>query len=270
MQTKKMDCIYKKATTRDVELTFLPPIVKKWEKAPVLLLIPGGGWHFESRSDMIAMCQKTVDDLRNNGFAVISIDYRVYNYDDVKMPVVLSDCFDALRYICKNSSVFQVDTNKIITCGHSAGGHLAMMLAYNASSAYGIDMNDVKYKIQAVVGLSPVTIIHDKSYHSMPDTADVFDREDALNQMIKASPLEYINEACPTTFIVAGTEDDIIYDKSSKLLYHKLMECGAKGELLLVEGAGHSFEKMKENVEPSLSLSEIQDKVTEFILKEGR
>ena len=88
------DLVYKITPRRNLMLTFLPPIKEKFDKAPVYFLIPGGGWHVETRQSMIDFSLSSVETLRNEGFAVVSIDYRVYK-DGVVMREIITDCFDA-------------------------------------------------------------------------------------------------------------------------------------------------------------------------------
>ena len=46
---QQADLIYKALGDREIMLTFLPPLKPVYEKAPVYLIIPGGGWHHETR-----------------------------------------------------------------------------------------------------------------------------------------------------------------------------------------------------------------------------
>ncbi len=259
------DYIYKNTKTSDLELTFLPPENKKSEKAPVVFLIPGGGWHHEKRASMLEFLPKTVDSLRKNGFAIVTIDYRTYNKDKAKMSEIMEDCFDALKFIINHSDTLRIDRNKIITCGHSAGAHLALMLAYTDGNRYNVNLNKEDYKISSVVALSPVAILYDlKKYHWLGDIVDVFETEKLEEQLKAASPIEYVDSNCPPTFAVAGVEDNFVNYISSKLLYEKLVARGVVSELLLIEGGGHIYEK-KKDIEPSLSIEEIQSRIYDFI-----
>ncbi len=261
------DYVYKETATRDLKLTFLPPLIRESYYSPVLFLIPGGGWHNENRASMINFAQKAVDELRRSGFAVVSIDYRVYNADRVKMPQIVEDCFDALEFIIKNASALKIDHNKIITCGHSSGGHLALMLAYCDGKKFGFDFNRYGCRVKAVAALSPVTVLYDKQYHSLGDINDVFEEENAIEQMKEFSPVEYVSEKCPATLIAAGELDNLVHCSSSEVLHEKLVECGVSSELLLSLGAGHSFENKGEKPS-SLTMDDIQNRIIDFALKQ--
>ena len=107
----KQDLVYKNTAPRDLMLTFLPPLKQKYEKAPVYFIIPGGGWHSEERQSMIDFSAQSVEALRNEGFAVISIDYRVVGEGAVMRDIV-TDCFDAARYAAHFADVFKIDKEK--------------------------------------------------------------------------------------------------------------------------------------------------------------
>ena len=59
------DLVYKVIGDRRIELTFLPPYKKKYDKAPLYFIIPGGGWHMEKREDMINFSLRSVEKLRH-------------------------------------------------------------------------------------------------------------------------------------------------------------------------------------------------------------
>ena len=91
--------IYKSVKNKDIALTFLPPLNAIYEYAPVYFIIPGGGWHNETRESMLDFSTSSVLQLRKNGFAAAAIDYRVSKEVGIGIEEIISDCFDAARYI---------------------------------------------------------------------------------------------------------------------------------------------------------------------------
>ena len=83
-----------------------------------LLIIPGGGndWCSEREAEPVA-------------FRFLGYDFNcfVLRYSCVKkrFPTALLECAWALRYIRQNAERFDIDPDKIIVAGFSAGGHLA-------------------------------------------------------------------------------------------------------------------------------------------------
>ena len=80
--------------------------------------IHGGGW-VEGDLDHFA----EIAPIAKRGFMVCSINYRLHPKDP--WPAALEDMKAALHFLLEQ----QVDLNRIALWGHSAGGHLALMLA---------------------------------------------------------------------------------------------------------------------------------------------
>ena len=257
-----MDYLYKNINGREIYLTFLEPIKNIYEKAPVYFLIPGGGWHYATRQSMIECSDISVEQLRKKGFAVVSIDYRTYNDDKVLMRDIIDDCYDVLRYVSNNHNELGVDRKRIVLSGHSAGGHLALMLAYTAKTL----IPEVHILCAAV--MSAPTVLSFKNNlprtHFLDTIDDIFESEE---QKEKFSPYNYVSRDCPPTFLSAGTSDWLVFSNSSELLYDKLKENNVKCELVLSVCGGHCFEKVHKLIEPNKGMDDIQEDIANFVLK---
>lgn len=250
-------------------MTFLLPTKKIFDQAPVYFIIPGGGWHSENRQSMIELSQISVDALRKKGFAAVAPDYRVF-LDGTHIEEAISDCFDAARYIAHFADKFQIDKNRFVLSGHSSGGHLALMLAYAPQDIFKKDsVLDDSFGVKAVMPMSPPAILYEDGMpvtHNLRYIFDVFTGT-SLSQRREASPYDYVTPNCPPTLLSAGTSDRIVFCNSSELLFEKLQKNNVQSELILSVGGGHCFEKMHENIIPSPSMEDIQNKMTEFALE---
>lgn len=265
---EKQDLVYKNTPQRKLMLTFLPPIEEKFKKAPVYFIIPGGGWVAETRQSMIDFSAQSVEELRNEGFAVVSIDYRV-SQEGAVMREIISDCFDAARYIAHYSEAFGVDSNAFYVSGHSAGGHLALMVAYapQENFADGYEFSD-KFFVKAVAPMSPPTILYDTTTHNLHGEINkAFSGCNTKEEKEETSPITYVSENCPPTLLMAGTSDYLVFGNSSERLYKKLKEVGVQCELKLSIGGGHCFEKIYDSIEPSITMEEMQNEIVGFILR---
>ena len=261
----RADLVYKKTPQRDLMLTFLPPIQKKYDKAPLYFLIPGGGWHVETRQSMLDFSAQSVEALRKEGFAVVSIDYRVRG-EGVVMREILTDCFDAARYVAHFADDFGVDKGRFVTSGHSAGAHLALMLAYaNAGNFQGGYEYDAPFQVKATAVMSPPTALYDNNTNNLRNLSSLFVGEGEW-AMEKASPICYATKACPPTFLSAGTSDYLVFANSSEMLYQKLLACGVECELLLSIGGGHCFEQIHGCLKPSFTMEDVQERMARFVL----
>lgn len=267
---KEADLVYKVIGERKLELTFLPPYEKKYDKAPLYFVIPGGGWHMEKRADMIDFSLKSIETLRNEGFAVVGIDYRVYSEENVVMRDIISDCFDAMRYIAHYADILEIDKKRVVMSGHSAGGHLALMLSYAPHDMFRNDsMFDDEFNVVISAPISPPTILYNDN---VPVTLNfnptgAYKDNDTEEERRATSPVTYVNENSPATLLTAGTSDRLVYSNSSEILYDMLCEKNIKCKLVHSIGGGHVFEQIHKQIEPTPSRDEIQDIISEFVLE---
>jgi acetyl esterase/lipase len=88
-----------------------------------LVVIHGGCW----RSDLPGpeLMAYMSEDLRKHGYAVWSIDYRRIGDDGGGYPGTFLDTALAIDKLRNIAPTFKLDLRKLVTIGHSAGGHLA-------------------------------------------------------------------------------------------------------------------------------------------------
>ena len=128
--------------------------------APVLFFIHGGGWMTGDKSgpDFLDKCLE-------KGIAVVSINYRlITDAAGVSPPVQV--CFDdtarALQFIRSRATEWRIDPRRIVGCGGSAGGFLALWLAFHPDMAVPGDADPVKRestRLSGVMAFVPQTTI---------------------------------------------------------------------------------------------------------------
>jgi acetyl esterase/lipase len=110
---------------------------------PVVLFIHGGGFISGDKKEFSTQ----VRDLSAQGFAVVSINYRLVNVDGVfSTPIVhkpssvkiadqLNDVESAVKFAVSKAAEWKMSTDKWGIAGHSAGGTLALLYAYGEKNA---------------------------------------------------------------------------------------------------------------------------------------
>ncbi|WP_079525872.1 alpha/beta hydrolase family protein [Halobacillus hunanensis] len=93
---------------------------------PVAIVIHGGFWREPFRLDNMT---QVAEDLTANGIATWNIEYRRVGQEGGAWPGTLTDAADASDYLTTLANTYPLDLNRVITIGHSAGGHLALWLA---------------------------------------------------------------------------------------------------------------------------------------------
>jgi arylformamidase len=133
-QTVTKDIVYaQRAWTRD-GLTSLDVYTPKAETGteedaarPVVIFIHGGGW---SIGDKSRVQLKPEWALRNN-WVLVSVNYRLS--PRVQHPAHAQDVAEAIAYIKENASSWGADPEQLALIGHSAGAHLAAIVASEES-----------------------------------------------------------------------------------------------------------------------------------------
>ncbi|MCX7876465.1 MAG: glycoside hydrolase family 88 protein [Melioribacteraceae bacterium] len=173
-------------------------------KKPAVILIHGGGW----RSGNKSMEKKSANELAKLGYAAIPIEYRLS--PEAKYPAAVEDIYSAIDYVIKNSSLYNIDKNKIALMGESAGGHLASLV--------GIKYNQLKNKkvIKAVInfdGVMDMTTPSESGKDTIPDKPSSgkqwlgYSFAEKPELWKEVSPVNFIDENSPTFLFVNSSID---------------------------------------------------------------
>ena len=268
--------VYKKVGEKECSMLYYPPTQKMFDRAPVYVIIPGGGWHRAVAIDMYNFSKRSSDALRARGWAVVSLSYRVAPVDGVFMQDIVSDCMDACRYLAHFADVLGIDPHRIVTSGHSAGGHLALMLAYAPHRAFvsdsPFDALADEFTVVATAPLSAPTILYNDEAGYYPDGfpfLDVFPKDLPEREFAavrhRDGPFDYITPASVPTLLVCGTHDDLVFAENSTRFFEKCRTVGAPCQVLYSYFGGHCFEPMVEGRDSFVNFSQVQDHLIEFV-----
>ncbi len=269
------DIPYKKVNDSTIVLLdiFLPKNSEKG-KFPVVVQIHGGGW-VQGNKDIPTntYTEKTVLKLLENGFAVVSINYRLAS-KEVHFPALIEDTKDAVRWIRKNENEYHFDTTNLGLWGGSAGGHLALLAAYStdkdfigdgelsqysAKSNYVLDnfgpteMNTIfqvnagKFKLWlAKIFSKNILDIRSKLIFAVSGMSISNETKPAIHIfMDKISPVNYLDGAVPT-LILHGTKDNVVPISQSKNLLKELQNRKITSALEIVKDGNHGFNNISE------------------------
>lgn len=91
----------------------------------VVIFFYGGSWESGDKADYKFVGEA----LSSQGFIVVIPDYRVY--PDVSFPSFMADPASVAKWVKTHIQNYGGNVNKVFLAGHSAGAHLAVMLAVN-------------------------------------------------------------------------------------------------------------------------------------------
>ncbi|MES2881244.1 MAG: alpha/beta hydrolase [Bacteroidota bacterium] len=255
--TARLNVVYTKVNDWEGKMdVYLPSTEKK--PTPVVINIHGGGWNKGVKES-----QTGFNTFFKQGFAVANIAYRLTGY--ATAPAAVEDARCALIYLIKNAKELNIDANKIVVMGGSAGGHLALM-AGMLGNDNRFDTNCpgvANIKVAAIIDKYGITDVWDwgygKNITSKSATRWLGDKANDEAFAKSVSPLNYVNKNTPPVFIVHGNADPTVPYQQSVDLHKKLLEAGVKTEFITVEGGLHGkFEKEKN--------SELNKAIINFIL----
>jgi acetyl esterase/lipase len=211
-------------------------------RRPAVVIIHGGGW---TGGDKEAAREINIGtNLALNGYVGLSINYVLASTNKAvskaTWPQNLHDCMTAVRWLRKNAERLQVDPQRIGVIGGSAGGHLAAMLAVTGEKD-GLDpkgpYGEFSCRVQCAVDLyGPADLSGHRDISMLGKS-----RADGPELYRAASPVTYVDKNDPPILIIHGTADKTVDIAQSKLFAAKLKEAGARHELVIVEGAPHTF-----------------------------
>jgi acetyl esterase/lipase len=118
-------------------------IPKGAKKFPVVVLIHGGAWVAGDKCSC-GLYSSVGEFLASQGVGVVMPNYRLSPW--VKHPEHIRDVARAFAWTRRNVATFGGDPERIFVVGHSAGGHLAALLATDESylKAEGCSGQDIK------------------------------------------------------------------------------------------------------------------------------
>ncbi|MES2775293.1 MAG: alpha/beta hydrolase [Bacteroidota bacterium] len=255
--TAQLNVVYAKVKDWDgrVDL-YLPPKTNK--PTPVVINIHGGGWNKGNKES-----QTGFNTFFKEGFAVANMAYRLSQ--QAPAPAAIEDTRCVLIYLVKHANELNIDPNKIVIMGGSAGGHLALMGGLLAND-HRFDSNcptTENIKVAAIIDKYGITDLWDWAYGPILTSKSAVQFLGARakdEQFAKSvSPIYYVNKNSPPIFIVHGDADPTVPYRHSVDLHKKLVELGVKTQFITVAGGLHGkFEKDKN--------SEINKAIMSFIL----
>jgi acetyl esterase/lipase len=218
--------------------------------SPAVVIIHGGGWVGGDKGANREFVTGTT--LAKAGYVCVSINYWLGEKD--RWPTNLQDCKNAVRWLRVNAGKLQVDPKRIGVIGGSAGGHLALMVAYTAGNT-GLDPKPlypgVPDHVSACVnmyGISNLATRQGTDESGKPDgqfrlTTHLFPESAAAapEKWKLASPVSHIRKDSPPTLTLHGTADTTVDRDQSHELQKALTAAGVESKLIMVEGANHAW-----------------------------
>lgn len=192
--------------------------------APVILFFYGGSWQSGQKSDYRAFGQT----FASKGFIVAVADYRVY--PQVRFPAFVEDGALAVKYLRDEVKSRGGDPSRLFVAGHSAGAHIAVMLA--SDPVYlrkaGGDFGWLRGAI-GIAGPYDILPFRDKTL------IDIFG---GANRP-ETQPITHIDGRRPPMLLVTGDDDNTVSPLNTARMSERLRAVGSPVSVKVYPGVGH-------------------------------
>ncbi len=201
---------------------------------PAIAFFHGGGWSSGTPSEFHEACIRYA----KKGFITFSFHYRLSVSEDGSIPhpditpvECVKDARSALRWIREHAAEYNIDPARIVACGQSAGGQLAL------STALFDDVNEASDNLQ----ISPVPdalVLYSATANLMEAWADRLLGE-RREEIWSISPYHNLKPGLPPTIAFHGEEDCMVPFWTVRRFKIKAIELDNDYELVSYEGRRH-------------------------------
>lgn len=172
------------------------------EHAPVALTIHGGGWSAQDKSSFCGVSQF----IASLGWAVFNINYRLTTI--APWPACGNDCLMAAKFLLDGEvpEFAGLDRRKLLICGGSAGGHLALMTGLRLP----------QNRVAGIISISGIDeLTSDFALHSFR-YKPFFGGEPTEEKQTEANPLQYLRPDSPPVLLTHWDNDQVVPVESAR------------------------------------------------------
>ena len=238
---------------------YLPPA--KFAKAgprPVIVIIHGGGWIFGNprRTAAFQDWPRTLARIAEQGYVVAAVSYRFAS--EAPFPAALQDVKSAIRWLRANATRYDIDPDRFVSWGDSAGGQLSALTSVTCGVAalepktgtdYGADLAPLPATVsdcvqggvawygaydftQPIGGPFP---IWQHPYF------DCHDKPCADDKLKPPSAVFYIDPKDPPMLLLHGVDDKSAPPAQSREFLAKLQAAGVPAKLVMIPDVDHAW-----------------------------
>lgn len=228
---------------------------------PTLIFMHGGFWAAGTKESS----QMALLPWLEMGWNVVNVEYRLARV--ALAPAAVEDCLCALRFVAAQAKTYNIDTNRIVLSGESAGGHLSLTTGIIPETA-GLDRECAGAALPKVAAIV--------NWYGITDVADVIDGPHKANLAAqwlgslpnrdeiarRVSPLTYVRAGLPPVLTIHGDADPLVPYPQAVRMHEALTKAGVPNQLLTIPGGKHGGFTPDER-------TKIYSTIREFLAKNG-
>lgn len=193
--------------------------------APVIVFFYGGSWE-EGRRRWYRYVGEA---LASQGIVAMIPDYR--KFPDVRFPAFMADAANATKWAFAHAAEFGGDPRRIFVMGHSAGGHIAALLACDKRYLAKVDL--VPRNLAGMIGLAG-------AYAFLPyvdDEAEIFG--DNAKGRYNSQPINFVDGDEPPLLLLQGRDDDEVTPNNAEAMAERAQAMNGTAVLKLYPDTDH-------------------------------
>ncbi|WP_240433459.1 alpha/beta hydrolase [Solimonas sp. K1W22B-7] len=194
--------------------------------APVVVFFYGGRWSEGDKQEYKLVGQA----LASRGIVAVIPNYR--KYPQVRFPAFVEDGAKAVKWARNNAAAYGGNPEQLFVMGHSAGAHIAAMLALN--EAYLKKVGGSRTWLRGMIGLAG-------PYNFLPITApDLRDMFGPPEQFEQSQPVFFADGRNPPLLLLHGENDEVVAAANSRSLAKAVAAQGGSVETIFYPKLSHA------------------------------
>ncbi len=220
--TRQTNLVY--GTSAAAKLDLYLPVHRKHN--PIVIFFYGSAWNGGDKASYKFVGAALAD----AGIIAVVPNYSLY--PQAKFPTFMQDAAKAIAWTRSHAREWDGDPNQIYLVGHSAGAHIAVMLALDQE--YLQQVGGTTNWLRGVVGLAG-------PYDFLPFT------EEYLNDLFgppenfsRSQPINYVRKDAPPLLLMHGLKDQRVSPRNTISLAAAMQAVGGRVNTRYFERAGHA------------------------------
>ena len=209
--------VYTRIEGQDLRVDIYRPKGSSRALAPVAVHIHGGGWNSGARTAKAANLRWLAD----RGYLGISLDYVLATAERATWNTAASQVACALSWVAANARTYGGDPERLFAFGESAGGALALTMAYAAASGVAASSCGGEVPLLSAVA-AHVPAVDPVTFYQNTDPYGGERSRRMMNLYLGGTPMEYpdrvravssatyITPKAPPTLIVLSDDDRLV------------------------------------------------------------
>ncbi len=213
------------------------------EKDFTIVFLHGGGYYVSDKSEE----EKYIQPYLKRGLNVVNVNYRLKR----GIPIATEDLTNVLNFLKANNNIYQLNLDKVVLTGFSAGAHIASNVGVSANNPDYPNKLNGGIKISAIINFSgPVDgvdvvekVFMDNEMKLLQDVGKALfpsiESYAPKDTVSKYEPITYFDKKDPPFFLWHGGQDDQIPPSTFVKFVGLLNEDRNKNKVILSPNGSH-------------------------------